>query len=149
MSSSAVKEVLDKLKREEAINVGGAPLNTPKQHLLDKSELAAKLLSEGKVIRWVNIKSSEKVLSRQAEGWTKLAASEGGVQLGDELALFVAPATVREQRVARQQKLNEERLKSYKTEMEQLAESTARVLRDKYGISVDPGRLFTDEGVNG
>lgn len=144
--TTATQEIIKKLKRQEELEVHGAPNNTPKQQILNQSELAAKLLSEGKSLRWVNIKDPNKAISRKAEGYVRLPESEGGVTLGDELALFVIPTQLKEQRLARQEKLQQTRLTAYKTEMEQLAESTARTLKDKYGISVDSSRLFSDEG---
>lgn len=145
MSNSTVAALQADLKRREATEITGAPVRMPKQQLLDASDTQEKVGPE-KHVRWLNMKDPNKVSSRQMEGYVRVPESEGGKALGDEMATFAIPTVKRDARVAAEKEENKRRLMSHKTDMERLAESTAKVLRDKHGITVDPRRLFSDEG---
>lgn len=145
MTNPAVATLQEKLKQVEATTISGAPSRTPKGQLLDASSTAEKVGPE-KHIRWLNLKDPNKVASRQMEGYVRVSESEGGRNLGDEMATFAIPRERYDARVSAEKAEGERRLVSHKTDMERLAENTAKVLKDKHGISVDPRRLFSDEG---
>lgn len=133
-------EVLERLKRQEAKEVGGAPTRMPKQMMLDASDVAAK--HPDKHLRWVSLKDDNKLASRKMEGYVALNEKEGGKTLGNELVLMGLPKQLYEQRVARQNAENERRLSQHTKEWENLAESAARELRDRHGIRVDSRDLL-------
>lgn len=140
MSNPATAEVLAKLKRQEETSgrSGAVPL-TPKQTMLDASEVQTK--HPDKHLRWVSMRDANKVATRKAEGYTVLPVAEGGKTLGDEMVLMAIPRELYEQRVARQDAENKRRLSQHTKEWESLAENTARMLRDKHGINVSPEQL--------
>jgi len=142
---TAIEIIKAKLAAEEAKTIPGAPVRTPKEQLLDARSTQEKLGPEVHV-RWLNTKNPDKVAARQAEGYVLVPESEGGKRIGDEMATFAISRKTHEARVAAQKAENKRRLTSHKTDMEVLAENTARTLRDKYDIRVDPKRLFSDEG---
>lgn len=142
---TTVKEIADKLNRVEATTIPGAPSRTPKGQMLDATDTQAKV-GPTKHVRWLNLKDPGKIASRQMDGYVRVPESEGGKQLGDEMATFAIPIEKYDARVSAQKDENKRRLVSHKTDMERLAENTARVLKDQHGISVDPRRLFSDEG---
>ena len=94
----------------------------------------------------MNTKDVNKVALRKTMGYERVSEADGGRVLGDEMALFVVPTAMHERAVKEQKEENVRRLSSHKTEMQQVAENTARILRDKYGVNVKAERLFTDEG---
>ncbi len=145
MANSAIEAIKAKLAAQEAQNVPGAPSRTPKERMLDASSTQAALGDEAHV-RWLNLKNADKVAMRQAEGYVRVPESEGGKALGDEMATFAVSRKTHDARVAAQENENKRRLVSHKTDMERLAENTARILKDQHGISVNPERLFRDEG---
>lgn len=144
MTNPAVAALQEKLSRVEDTSMIGAPTRTPKGNLLDARSTSEKL-GPTKHVRWLNLKDPNKVASRQMEGYVRVPESEGGKMLGDEMATFAIPTEKFNARVAAQEAENRRRLVSHKTDMEKLAENTARILRDQHGISVDPRRLFSDE----
>lgn len=145
----AVAAIQEKLAREEAKTVPGAPVLTPKAMMLDASAVE-KALGPDTHVRWVNAKDPNKVAVRQMEGYRRVSESEAPegarVALGDEMVLMATSRERYDARVAAQKEENRRRLKSHKSEMERMADNVARELRDNHGISVDPRRLFTDEG---
>lgn len=145
MANSAIEAIKAKLAAQEAQTVPGAPSRTPKERMLDASSTQEALGPEVHV-RWLNMKNPDKVAMRQAEGYVRVPESEGGKALGDEMATFAISRKARDARVAAQEAENKRRLVSHKTDMEKLAENTARILKDQHGITVNPERLFRDEG---
>lgn len=140
---SQLTEMTKKLETQERTEGGsGAVPNTPKRMLLDASELQKK--NPDKHYRWVNIGTSDKAQSRQVQGYEKVSASEGGRQVGN-LALFAVPRQQFEQRVAAIEKLGRDRLNAHKADVEQMADSIARELRDRHGIQVDAERIIIRE----
>jgi len=144
MSVSDLKKQKESLARQEKTtgNSGAVP-NTPKQMLLDGTDIQEK--NPEHHVRWVNIKDPQKAAGRQAEGYERVPMSEGGRQLGDELAAFRIPTQGYEARLARQEKLNEHRLSSHKVEAERMAEGIARELRDRHGIHVSAERILNND----
>lgn len=133
------KDLLAKLKQQEAREVGGAASRLPKQMMLDASDVAAK--HPDKHLRWVSMKDSNKMASRKLEGYVAIPVTEGGRTLGDSLVLMGIPKAAYEQRVARQKQENARRLNQHDADWENLAEGVARELRDKHGIKVDARQL--------
>ena len=133
-------EVLAKLQRQEAKEVSGAPSRTPKQMMLDASE--AKEQNPDKHLRWVSLKDTNKLTSRKAEGYVAIDEEKGGKALGDELVLMGMPKELYEQRLARQKEEAARRISQHNKDWENLAEATARELRDKHGLKVDAKNLM-------
>ena len=144
-TNSVILEIQKKLAAQEATTVLGAPSRTPKERMLDASSTQEKLGPEAHV-RWLNLRNPDKVAMRQAEGYVRVPESEGGKAIGDEMATFAISRKSYDARVAAQEAENKRRLVAHKSDMEKLAENTARVLKDQHGIDVDPRRLFRDEG---
>ncbi len=142
-SKTTVKELMQDLDRQERTSgPSGAISNQPKQQMLDASDVQKK--HPDKRIRWVNTGNPEKAQSRQAQGYERIPAAEGGRQVGN-LALFGLKKSEYERRVKAQEKMNKDRLSAHKVEAERQAESIARELRDKHGISVDAERILIRE----
>lgn len=131
------------LKQIENKTVYGAPVRTPKQMLLDASDVQARYPDQR--IRWVNIQDPQVAQARRNEGYRLLSAEEGGRAIGGELALMAIPRELYDARVKNQTRMNNERLDSHKTEVERIVTAVARELRDKHGIRVDERRLFVNE----
>lgn len=139
-SLSLLKQTLEHVENQM---FSGAPNLTPKDVLLDLSDLAAK--HPEMHFRWVNIRAPGKADRRRLDGYIRLPASEGGRELGGEIAVFVTSKKIHESRVQRIKDLNKARLKAHRAEVENAVEAIAKELRDKYGLKVDPGRILVDE----
>jgi hypothetical protein len=120
--------------------VPGANVLTPKAQMLDASDVQAR--HPDKALRWVNIRDPQKAASRQLEGYETLSESEGGRRLGDELALMAAPRDQIEAKREAIRRVTAERLTAHNDEMEQIADNVAKVMRDRYGVTVDPKRIL-------
>lgn len=136
------KSVLEDLRRiEKTTGSSGAVPNTSKEDLLDLSSLreAHPDLS----FRFVNMRNPGKATRRQKLGWVRLPETEGGRQVGD-LAVFVNRRSKVEE--LRRERTERDRLKlvAYKAESVQLAEGMSRILRDRFGIEVEPSRLIAE-----
>ncbi|HEY6022405.1 MAG TPA: hypothetical protein VIY48_21860 [Candidatus Paceibacterota bacterium] len=138
-----LRSMSDALAHIEAQQLSGAPSLTPKEVMLDISDLKAQ--HPDKYFRWVNIKSPGNADVRRVNGFIRVPESEGGRQLGDELALFVCTAANRDRQLANFKRLNESRLQAHKADVEQLAEGIAKELRDKHGIKINAERLLITE----
>lgn len=136
-----LKEQKEKLAKAEANTVPGASLMSPKQNLLNASDVEA--AHPDMRVRWLNTKNAEKVITRQAEGYVRLSETEGGRSLGGEMALFAIPKAQHEARVKRQEQMNQDRLVQHERDAERMADAIARELRDKHGISVSPDKLMS------
>lgn len=145
--AAEARQELDNLSKAlahvEAQSLSGAPELTPKEIMLDLSDLKAK--HPDKHFRWVNIKAPGVAERRRLDGYLRLPESEGGRELGGEVAVFVTTERLHEHRVAQIEKLTKDRLSAHRAEVEQAAEAVARELRDKHGLRVDVGRLLVDE----
>lgn len=134
---------LKALREQEGRSVPGAMVLTPKQTMLDARDVEAK--HPDKKLRWVNLRDRQKAESRKIEGYTRLSSDEGGRALGDEMALFFIPRDQHEARVENVRRLNDERLNAHRHEMQAMAESVAKQMRDRYGVSIDANRILVDE----
>lgn len=140
----AVAELAKKLGRQEQTEIPGADLLTPKQRLLDASEVQKQ--NPDLRVRWVSLKNPEKMQSRQAEGYTVIGSDKGGRRLGDNLVLMGIPKEKHEARIKREAELNRRRMTQHKDEMSAIVEAVARELRDRHGINVNPNRILVQEG---
>jgi len=123
---------LDAMERKEGRS-GAVPLS-PKQALLDARDVESQHPEHR--LRWVNTLDKNKVAARQAEGYERVPLAEGGKEVGN-LVLFKQKRELYEDRVERQERLNEERLSAHNKEMEETADAVAKILRDKYGANVN------------
>jgi hypothetical protein len=137
-------ELLKQLDRVEAKTIYGAPILTPKQMLLDVSDVEKK--HPDKRVKWLNLRNTEKVESRKLEGYTRLGTEEGGKTLGSEMATFVIPREVYDRKIAAQKRINRERLSAKQDELSSTVEAVLRELRDRHGIKLDERQLLIDEG---
>src|SRR5215203_2047415 len=106
-SATEKKQALDAMSAQlahiEAQVLSGAPDLTPKDVLLDLSDLVAK--NPHLHYRWVNIRAPGKADTRRTNGYLRLPADEGGREVGGELAIFVTTKRLHEHRVAQIKKL--------------------------------------------
>src|SRR6266498_5023347 len=131
-----IKDMQDRLARAEAKSgPSGAKPFAPPQMLLDASDVQA--LHPDKRVRWVNVVNTQKAQRRQAEGYERIPAAEGGRQVGN-LALFAIPRADYERKVAAQAKLNRDRLDHHNREIESAAEQLSKILKDQHGVSIRP-----------
>lgn len=131
------------LDHVEAQQLSGARSLTPKEIMLDLSDLKA--AHPDWHLRWVNIKSPGVAERRRLDGFIRLPESEGGRELGGEVAVFVTTRKLHERREAEIKQMNKDRLNAHKAEVEKVAEAVARELRDNYGIKVDLNRILVNE----
>lgn len=144
MGAEDLKELKAKLKRQEETEGGsGAIPLTPKQMLLDVSDLSAK--DPDHKYRWVASKDPQNIQKRILEGYTQVPESEGGRNLGGSLVLMKTPQRAVEARVARQNRAHESRLVQHNTEMAKVVESVVKEMKDRFGVSIDPSRVFVSE----
>lgn len=147
-TASDAKHELDALTKAlnhmEAQQLSGAANLTPKELMLDLSDLKEK--HPDKHFRWVNIKAPGVADRRRLNGYIRLPESEGGRELGGEVAVFVTTAKIHESHVAKLKQAHEDRLRAHRTDVENAAESIVRELRDKYGVKVDLNRILVNEG---
>ena len=143
-ASPTAGELLKDLNRLEDKTIGGARLLTPKQQLFDVSDVEAK--HPDKRVKWLNLRDEQKLAARKQEGYVRLGTEEGGKSLGSEMATFVIPKKVYEEKVERLKQINRERLTAHTKEMSGVVESVLRELRDRHGIKIDERRLLVNEG---
>lgn len=138
--SATIKEIKDKLAREEATSGrSGAVPNAPKASLFDASDLQAK--KPDYRLRWLNLRNPEKVAGRIQEGYAFLEGSESR-RLGDEYVLAQIPAEKQLERVERQKARLSALTDASRAQFEREVEQVAKVLRDKHGINVTPEHLM-------
>lgn len=142
-SEVTLKEMQAKLRRlEETSGRSGAIPRTPKQMMLDARELEQK--DPEHHYRFVSSRDPQKVQGRLMEGYIKVPDAEGGRDLGG-LILMKIPRGRYEARLANDARITRERLNAHTKEMRTAAESVAKELRDKHGISVPMERIFVSE----
>jgi hypothetical protein len=146
-TGAEAKQVLDALtealRKIEAQTLSGVAVLTPREVLLDLSDLQAK--HPDRHFRWVNIQTPGTADRRRLDGYIRLPESEGGKEMGREVAVFVTTKRIHEQREARVKKMNRERLNAHKAEMENVAEGVVRELRDRYGLKLDLNRILVND----
>lgn len=129
----------DELERHEATRVSGAPILMPRSRLLDASY--AKDKNPDFNYRWVNITDGGRVGARRADGWERVPEDEGGMQLGEEMALFRIPkeqhARLRSGLRARQEASFSEPKKQFEASLDDVA----RMLREKHGIRLSDRQI--------
>lgn len=146
-SAAEKKANLDLITRTlneiEAKTLSGAPTLTPKEVLLDLSDLKAKY--PDKVVRWVNVRAPGVADRRRLDGYIRLPESDGGRELAGEVAVFITSQRLHDVRVEKIKKMNKDRLHAHKAEVENIAEGIVRELRDRYGLRVPIERLLVNE----
>lgn len=141
MAESA-KDLLEKMKQiERTTGPSGAIPNATKEELLNLSDLQAK--HPDKHLRFVNVANPDKVSRRQRNGYIRLPEADGGRQIGN-LAVFAVPKQQLHKLQADKAQKQAQLLVRFKAESHQEAEATARILRDRHGIDVDPRRLIAE-----
>lgn len=125
-------------KAAESQFSGAAPAATATM-MLDMTE--AERLHPEKKIRWVSLRNEQKAQMRQASGYVRLSAEEGGRQVGN-LVLMALPRAEYERRIAEIKKINQDRLTIHNKEAEGIAEGLARELRDKHHIDVSAEQIY-------
>ena len=144
---SALKNLTDKLNRQEGQKHSGARSRTPKARMLDARALEAK--DPEHYYRYENTDDPGKMQVQMDVGFETVPekeCEESGVraQVG-ELRLIRQPMADHEEDVRASKELNKRRLEAHKTEVREAAESVAKELRDKYGMDVPISRLLVDE----
>lgn len=138
---TTLEEIKAKLNRLEATTgSSGAIPRAPKQMLLDASDVAAK--KPDKRLRWLNLRSPEKMAGRLADGYRVIPNDEGGRRLGDEMVLAEMPREIHEERVAALDKRNRDLVDAPRREFENAVEGVARSMRDNHGIKVTAEQLM-------
>jgi hypothetical protein len=136
-------ELKKKLDRDEAKTHGGAPSRSPKQKLLDLKEVQEK--HPDKRVRFIQTGNPERARTRiEGDGYEVLPPSEGGRTVGG-LSIGVISREKYDARVAEQQAENQRRLHAHEREVEAMAESVARELRDRHGVNVEAKDLMVNE----
>lgn len=143
MGLQELRDIRARADRVEATTVPGARVLTPKEQMLDATDVAAK--HPDLHLRWVNIRDKNKAETRTREGYRRLSSDEGGRHLGDEMALFGLPREVADRKRAELERLNEERLVAHEREYEATVEGVARALRDRYGVKFNVDRILIKE----
>lgn len=138
-----IEEMKAELKRRAEQQFSGAASNASAGMMLDMDE--AKRLHPGDRVRWVNVANAQKAQVRQASGYQRILAEEGGRQVGN-LVLFKLPAEEHQRRVEKIKQLTQERLNAHNREAEVMAEGIAKELRDRHGIHVEPETIFGQRG---
>lgn len=141
-AQAKIEEMQAALSREEAkTGRSGAIPNTPKARLLDASDVQAK--KPEKHFRWLNQKNSDKMMMRtEVEGYERVPVAEGGREVGN-LVLGQIDKDKYLARKAREERENQQRLKSHEADVQREAEGVARHLRDKHGINVRAEDIMT------
>lgn len=119
----------------------GAVPNDPKGMLLDARDAQLLPVNKDRRVRWINVGVTEKAEVRKANGYMLLSEKDGGRRVGN-LALAYLPRKEYERRQAVVKKTSRDRLSAHKTEMEQMADSVAKMLRDQHGISIDASDIL-------
>src|SRR6266436_2675278 len=140
---SALKNLTDKLNRQEGQKRSGARSRTPKARMLDARAIEEK--DPEHYYRYENTDDPGKMQVKMDEGFETVPekeCEEAGVraQVG-ELRLIRQPMEDHEEDVRRSKELNRSRLEAHKTEVYAAAESVQRELKDKYGLDVPMNRL--------
>lgn len=143
-NKDSLREQQEKLAQQErTTGHGGVIPRLPKEHMLDARDVEA--MHPDKHLRWVNIRNNDKTESRKTEGYARLAESEGGRNIGSELALFGVPQAQYEARVAQQEARTAQLSTAHRREVEQAAERAARELRDRHGVRVRERDLIVND----
>lgn len=144
---SALKNLTDKLNRQEGQKHSGARSRSPKARMLDASAIETK--DPERYYRYENTDDPGKMQVRMDEGFETVPEKEcedAGVrsQVG-ELRLIRQPMEDHEADVRASKELNKRRLEAHKTEVREAAEAVQKELRDRFGMDVPLNRLLVDE----
>lgn len=144
---SALKNLTDKLNKQEGQKRSGARSRMPKGRMLDARAIEEK--DPEHYYRYENTDDPGKMQVQIDSGFETVPekeCDEAGVraQVG-ELRLIRQPMEDHQEDVQRAKELNKRRLEAHKTEVLQAAESVQKELRDRYGMDVPLNRLLVDE----
>jgi creatinine amidohydrolase/Fe(II)-dependent formamide hydrolase-like protein len=132
-------DIQKQLDRVEATTVTGARFLGSKQAMLDAAT-ETQTRHPDKKVRWISLRR-EKADQRKAEGYVVLDEKDGGKRLGDSLALAACPRNVHEAHVAAIKNENRRRETMHVAQHQALADAASKMLRDQFGISVDPRHI--------
>lgn len=143
-----LKELADKLRRQEAKEVSGAASSMSKTRMLDVSTIE-KMHPEWHY-RYVNMTDPEKVRLRRDRGYVPVSdeeAKEADVvaRHGNELVLMKCTQEEFRKREQQVKAMNKARLQAHKAEVRGVAERIVKVLKDEHGIDVPLERLMVSE----
>lgn len=143
----AIDELKKKLERLEAKTVHGAPSLQPKTDALSMRGLEE--ANPDRHFRRVNVADRDKADRRVDQGYVATPEDEcreHGVrhEIGGTRVMSI-PREVAEERRRAIDEETTRRLSAHKADVLKAAESVARELRDKHGISVPLDRLLVDE----
>jgi YesN/AraC family two-component response regulator len=144
---SALKNLADKLDKQEGQKRSGARSRLPKGRMLDASAIEKK--DPEHYYRYENTDDPGKMQTQIDAGFEAVPekeCDEAGVrhQVG-ELRLIRQPMEDHEEEVRASKELNKRRLEAHKTEVYAAAESVQKELRDRYGMDIPLNRLLVDE----
>lgn len=148
-TKNRIKQLAEKLRKQEAQDVLGAPSRAPKTAMLSDAKVMDALDPEHHY-RYVNITDPEKVKLRRDRGYVPVSdeqAAEAGIvaRHGNELVLMKVPIAKFNERVSQFKALNEARLSAHKTEVQGIAMQLVKLLKDKHGIDVPLDRLLVTD----
>lgn len=136
-------DLLKTTKRQEELTIPGANILTPRQQMLDASDVAKK--HPELHLRWVNIRDPNKASARKLQGYSTEPLGSDSRRLGDEMVLMAVPKALAEQRRQQYKKLADDRLAENRNEFEAAVEAMARHLRDNHGLkSADIDRILVN-----
>lgn len=135
--------VIKSVARVEAKTVPGAPVLTPKGAMLTIPPETLERHADAH-LRFIATRDPNKLASRKSEGYQILPESEGGIRLGDGLALAKNSKRYAEDRRKAQEEMNRARLQAAKNELASAVESVVREMRNR-GIDVSRSRILIDE----
>jgi hypothetical protein len=144
---AALKNLTEKLNRQEGQKRSGAKSRSPKQRMLDARAIEEK--DPEHYYRYENTDDPGKMQVQIDSGFEAVPEKEcedAGVrsQVG-ELRLIRQPIEDHEADVRAAKELNKRRLEAHKTEVYEAAESVQKELKDRYGMDVPLNRLLVDE----
>jgi hypothetical protein len=144
---AALKNLADKMNRQEGQKHSGARSRLPKGRMLDARAIEEK--DPEHYYRYENTDDPGKMQVQIDSGFESVPEKEcedAGVrpQVG-ELRLIRQPMEDHQEDVRRAKELNKRRLTAHKTEVYQAAEAVQKELRDRYGMDVPLNRLLVDE----
>ncbi len=122
------------LERLEERDLHGAPSLSQKSSMFNVPQ-STRDANPGMEFRWINIANKDKVDARIEEGYAKIEQERGGVQLGDSFALFGIPRQLRDSRVNREARVNEERLGTANDSFKEAGERAVHEMKKRYGLS--------------
>lgn len=141
-----IKEMQDRLARQEATEHSGAPERGPKARQFNIGKFKD---DKDHHYRYVSVADPAKAEGRIEDGYKAVSEEEcreagARATIGADLRLMRVPREHFEERVAEIKELGANRLKAHKTEVREAVEAVQRELRNR-GIDIPLSRLLVDE----